>query len=72
MAPNSPQAPGVGHGPPLGHMGASDGLLLAPLGAAKTESCKLRRLRPQEGQASSPASAARRTSFSNFVPQSSQ
>ena len=55
---------------PLGQDGASE-RVGAPLAcAAKVEYCWLKCFCPQEGQFTSAASAARRTSFSNLVLQS--
>jgi hypothetical protein len=66
----SPQAPGVGHGRPLGHIGKSPDAD-APEWAANVESCFATWACPQVGQLTSGSSAARRISFSNRAPQSS-
>jgi len=50
----------------------SDWLLPAPDRAAKVEYSVVKWSWPHEGQRTASASALRRTSFSNFVPQSSQ
>jgi len=65
-----PHTPGLLHIPP-GHMGASEPDAVPPFECAENvEYCWLTRFCPQDGQFTSPASAARRTSFSNFVLQS--
>ena len=65
-----PHRPGLPHMPP-GHAGVSAFDDVAPLAwAEKVEYCWLTRFWPQEGQFTSDASAARRTSFSNFALQS--
>src|SRR4051812_10209175 len=66
-----PQMPGLLHIPP-GQDGTSERDGVAPFACAeKVEYCCFRRFCPQEGQFTSEASAARRTSFSNLVLQSS-
>jgi hypothetical protein len=62
--------PGLEHIPP-GHDGISERDEVDPLAwAENVEYCWVTRSRPQDGQFTSAASAARRTSFSNFVLQS--
>ena len=51
---------------------AGAALFELPERAAKVEYCAVRWSCPQEGHRTASASALRRTSFSNFVPQSSQ
>src|SRR5215475_12745041 len=66
-----PHMPGLLHRP-LGQAGTS-ALFDPPLTcAAKVESSWVRCFSPHEGHSSASASAERRTSFSNLVPQSSQ
>jgi hypothetical protein len=64
-----PHIPGLEHGPPLGHIGASGVGEEPPECAAKVESSCSRCFCPQDGHTSSDPSD-RRTSFSNLVPQS--
>jgi hypothetical protein len=64
-----PHIPGLQR-PPLGHMGASADLP-APECAANVDSSCRRCFSPQDGQLSSGTPELWRTSFSNFVPQSS-
>lgn len=57
---------------PMPQSAAGSDCLPAADRAAKVEYCVVRCASPHEGQRNSAASALRRTSFSNFVPQSSQ
>jgi len=67
-----PQTPGLLH-IPLGQTGASEREDVPPFACAENvEYCWLTCFCPQEGQFTSAVSAGRRTSFSNFVLQSSQ
>jgi len=63
--------PGLLHRP-LGHTGISAAFDPPLACAAKVESSCVRWLSPQEGHAISGTSVARRTSLSNFDPQSLQ
>lgn len=67
-----PQAPGVGQGPPAGHMGAGREPDFEPRCAAKTDSSVINRPLPQAGHASAERSSALRISRSNRRSQSSQ
>jgi hypothetical protein len=67
-----PHMPGVGQRPPEGQEGIS-ALFDAPWARAeKVESSCWRCFWPQDGHTRESASAERRTSFSNLVPQSAQ
>ena len=66
-----PHIPGLLH-PPLGQAGIGDDLEPPLACAAKVENSSFRCFRPHEGHSISGISAGRRTSFSNFVPQSWQ
>src|ERR1039458_6507643 len=64
--------PGLPHIPPLGHLGISAGFEPLETCAANVECSCVRCFWPQEGHSTPGASPARRTNFSNFVPQSAQ
>jgi hypothetical protein len=65
-----PQNPGLLH-MPLGQTGASLDRAAGPLACAeKVENSWVRCFSPHEGQFTSAVSEERRSSFSNFVPQS--
>ena len=65
-----PHMPGVRHIPP-GHIGASAAFGAPFACAANVENSCFRWFFPHDGHSSSATSVLRRTSFSNFVPQSS-
>jgi hypothetical protein len=66
-----PHIPGLLHAP-LGHVGPSADFELPLAWAAKVECSWLKCFCPHEGHSISGTSEARRTSFSNLVPQSWQ